>query len=48
MTELLAERIARALRQRVAHERSTLQGSARENHLRSLLGLPTRQEGRPQ
>jgi len=43
-----AERIAKELHQRLAHERSTPQGSARERHLRELMGLPTRQEGRPQ
>lgn len=37
-----AERAARALHQRLAHERSTPQGNARENYLRSLLGLPSR------
>ena len=36
-----AERAARALRQKVAHERALPQGSARENHLRSLMGLPS-------
>jgi hypothetical protein len=37
-----AERIAKELHQRLAHERSTPQGTARENHLRSLMGLPSR------
>jgi hypothetical protein len=36
------ERAARALRQRTAFDRSTPQGSAREKHLRSLMGLPSR------
>jgi hypothetical protein len=36
------ERAASALRQRVAFDRSTPQGSAREKHLRSLMGLPSR------
>lgn len=36
-----AERMARELRQRVAHERALPRGSARENHLRSLMGLPS-------
>ena len=37
-----AERIAKELHQRVAHERSAPQTAARENHLRSLMGLPCR------
>jgi hypothetical protein len=37
-----AERIAKELHQRLAHDRSTPQGSAREKHLRSLLGLSNR------
>lgn len=43
-----AERVASELRQRVAHDRSKQQSNAREKHLRALMGLPTRQEGRPQ
>ena len=38
-----AERIARELRQRVAHDRSKPQTSEREKHLRSLMGLSTRE-----
>jgi hypothetical protein len=37
-----AERVSRALRQAVAFDRSTPQGSAREKHLRGLLALPRR------
>jgi hypothetical protein len=37
-----AERVARALRQRLAHDRSTPKGSARESHLRGLMGLSRR------
>ena len=43
-----AERAARALRQRVAHERSNSTAIQRENYLRSPMGLPSRQESRPQ
>jgi hypothetical protein len=38
-----AERAARALRQRVAYDRSRPQTSVRESHLRSLMGLPSRE-----
>lgn len=38
-----AECAARALRQRVAYDRSRPQTSARESHLRSLMGLPSRE-----
>jgi hypothetical protein len=38
-----AERAARALRQRVAYDRSRPQTSTRESHLRSLMGLPSRE-----
>jgi hypothetical protein len=37
------ERTARALRQRVAYDRSRPQTSTRESYLRSLMGLPTRE-----
>ena len=37
-----AERTARALRQIVAYDRSRPQTSARERHLRELMGLPHR------
>jgi hypothetical protein len=37
-----AKRGTHALRQRVAFDRSTPQTSARESHLRSLMGLPRR------
>jgi hypothetical protein len=35
-----AERAARALRQRVACDRSTPAATRRERHLRALMGLP--------
>ena len=38
-----AERVSRALRQRVASDRSRPQSSARESYLRSLMGLPSRE-----
>ena len=38
-----AERAARALRQRVAYDRSRPQSAARESRLRSLMGLPSRE-----
>jgi hypothetical protein len=37
-----AERAARALRQRVAYDRSGPQTSTRDSHLRALMGLPRR------
>ena len=37
-----AELVARALRQRVAHDRSKPKSAARESHLRGLMGLPSR------
>jgi hypothetical protein len=37
-----AERVKRALHQRVQHERSQAQATAREAHLRFLMGLPRR------
>lgn len=37
-----AEQTARALRQRVAHDRSKSQAIQRENHLRRLMGLAPR------
>lgn len=42
-----AERAARALRQRVAYDRSLPQTGAREGHLRSLMGLPSREASPP-
>jgi hypothetical protein len=42
-----AERAARALRWRVANDRRRPQTSTRENHLRSLLGLPSREASPP-
>jgi predicted Zn-dependent protease len=41
------ERAARALRQIVAYDRSRPQTSARESHLRSLMGLPSREASPP-
>jgi hypothetical protein len=38
-----AERAARALRQAVGYDRSRPQAAVRENHLRSLMGLPSRE-----
>jgi hypothetical protein len=38
-----AERAARALRQAVGYDRSRPQAAARENRLRSLMGLPSRE-----
>jgi hypothetical protein len=38
-----AERVARALRQRLAHDRSKPKSAARESHLRDLMGLPRRE-----
>jgi hypothetical protein len=38
-----AERATRALRQRVAYDRSRPQTSTRERHLRELMGLPSRE-----
>jgi hypothetical protein len=38
-----AERAARALRWRVAHDRSSPQTSARESRLRSIMRLPSRE-----
>ena len=37
-----AQRVARVLHQRVAHDRSKAAAVRRENHLRSLMGLPRR------
>ena len=42
------ERVSRALRQLVADDRSKGAAIERENHLRALMGLPSRQESRPQ
>jgi hypothetical protein len=42
------ERRARTLRQRVGYERSKATAIQRDNYLRSLMGLPARQEGHPQ
>ena len=41
-----AERVKRALHQRVQHERSQAQAAARETHLRSLMGLPTQERAK--
>ena len=38
-----AERAARALRQAVGYDRSRPQTNTRESHLRSLMGLPSRE-----
>jgi hypothetical protein len=38
-----AQRVARVLHQRVAHDRSKAAAIRRENHLRSLMGLPSRE-----
>ena len=37
-----AERLARELHQRLKHERSQPAAAAREEYLRSLMGLPSR------
>jgi hypothetical protein len=42
-----AERRTRALHQRVGYERSKATAIQRDNYLRSLMGLPARQESRP-
>ena len=42
-----AERRARVLRWRVAHDRSTPQTSTRESYLRSLMTRPSREQASP-